>query len=272
MSNPASHLSEDFSNVRQQFGECRRWLIYCKLMLAADVESYVGKKRAKEWREKHGAERINEYFTSVQTALWNVFRKEFGLDDRFAQLASADKERALELFCISVATEAVRRLRSFEELGLVEPLKKGDEARALMALLKFSRFRKRPDTANLEKQLTDLARERNDSEFFVRLAKARGQPQIDFPDIPRDRIEQLLLACWDSPSSDTKGNYIPPLCQFTDDALASLIQLLFRQRNMRSDTIRKKWVRLGLLKMKKPLVVGLKSKSRLVKPNPRTID
>ncbi|MGA2543601.1 MAG: hypothetical protein ABSG78_18785 [Verrucomicrobiota bacterium] len=255
MSNPADNPSEEFSSVREQFALYHRILTDCRLMLAKDIDEYVGKKRAQALRQKYGTDRINDHFASLQNAHWKVFCKEPDLGGKFAHLSPAVKEKALEFCCISLATHMVRQIRRFHDCGMVDALNKGDESGLVLALMRFKGTREYPGFQDRQKRLIDWALKRNRDDVLLKLGKVLNRPPLDYAGVGRDPIKAFLLAWWDRPGTDANGKLIPPLCYFTDDALASLMVDQFQQRGLLSDTIRKKWERLGLLKVRKPPVV-----------------
>ena len=260
MSGRADISPADFSNFREYYRECHLLLGHFRLLLAKDVDEFIGKETARASRQKYGTDQINEYFAAVQNALWKALCKEHDLDRRFAYLLPADKEKALEFFCIWMATEAVRRIKSIHALGLADALQNGDESGVVLALMRFKRFRERSEIFDYQRRLSFSALERNRNDLILKLAKVRERPPLNFSDIPRDRIEAVLLARWDTPQPLPNGKNIPPLCYFTDKALASLFQIVFRQRNLKPDTVRKKWARLGLLKARLPEVVEIRGR------------
>ena len=197
-------------------------------------------------------------FNVVQKNLWKSLRSAYDLDRRFAHLEKAEKEKALELFCISIGTNAARKIQMFRDLGMADAIKRGDEKRFLLALIGFKQFQDCPQATEDQRRLLALASKRKDHDFIIQMGKVRKKPPIDSSKMKMDRINEFLLKYWDTFANDKNGKPIPPLCYFTDKALASAVQIILHEKNVKPDTIRKRWERLGLLKAKICEVEGLK--------------
>ena len=81
------------------------------------------------------------------------------------------------------------------------------------------------------------------------------------------RLHQFLLDWWVFPARPCEGKYVPPLCYFSDPALATLIeiQLGTAAGSYSPPRVSKNWTRLGLRKARTILVTRSETKGKKIR-------
>jgi hypothetical protein len=203
------------------------------------------------------------------TRLRSVRYIESALDGRMAQLLfeawSGERQArqcyrkwgersTVEFFEIWIRTLIANDKLMFYHLGLLKVRRNGDlrtaelvqeEREQLFALIALRAGRQHPgikDQVQAEAQKMDPA-------FFSRMGAALKRPALEFRHVVGTKFQSFLLVAWAGDVRDSNGTNFPPLCYYSDPAIANLFSILAKgQPQVTSAAVRKTWERLGLRK------------------------
>jgi hypothetical protein len=170
-----------------------------------------------------------------------------------------------EFLEIWLRTQIARDKLMFYELGLFKTLEesRGDlrtgkyvvnELEQIYALTELEEARKQPGFIDRVKQ--EAAK--MNPVFFQRMGRLLKSPGKKREELSGTKLQRFLLNFWAFESKDRKGQVVPPLCFFSDPAIAELANYCLGANSYIAANVRKTWQRLGLQKSKKPLFLSVK--------------
>lgn len=167
----------------------------------------------------------------------------------------AEREDAVDFFEVWLGTLIARDRSRLNDLKLLELEKKGDlrtaklitdETELMLRALRLEEMRKHPKVRQfIQREVAKM-----DPRFLLRLGEVLKRPGLKFAEVGSIQ-QQFLLACWARPFNNDTGRTVPPLCCFSDPALARYFEVIFKEPPIAPDRIRKMWERLGLRKTRK---------------------
>ena len=186
-------------------------------------------------------------------SLYELFR---GTELSRGDYEKCGKESLIELFEIQLRTQIAADKLMFYKIGILKTKSKGDLRTAkivsdnreqLFAVIRLKMARSHPEVVDAVQR---FAREM-DAGFFLRLGAALKRPALDVEHISASKLQTFLLHCWASERKEKHGRIAPPLCYFSDPAIAKLATIMLKFTPEFSPAIvRKTWERLGLKKSK----------------------
>jgi hypothetical protein len=178
----------------------------------------------------------------------------------------SEREDAIDLFGIWLLTLIAKDKARLNELGLLKLEEKGDlrtakliedETEQLFRALRFEMVRKHRGTILFVQQEAAKMNAR----FFERLGRVLKKPGIGFENT-YSNLQRFLLITWATLYEKQKGKFFPPLCCFSDPALAEYVRIILKTSPISPDTIRKTWERLGLRKAQHIEILKFKREGR----------
>ena len=163
-------------------------------------------------------------------------------------------EADVELFEIWLSTLVAKDRSWLNELSLLKLTKNGDlrtakliedEPELILKSLRYEMMRSNLGAIRfIQKEAAKM-----DANFFQRLGKILSKPGIGF-EHSESKPHNFLLLHWATYRKHTEGKVIPPLCYFSDPALAMYVEINLKCLPISPGKIRKIWERLGLHKAK----------------------
>jgi|ERR1035438_4119644 hypothetical protein len=167
----------------------------------------------------------------------------------------SQREDALDFFEIWLSTLMAKDKAMLNGLGVLKLEKKGDlrtakliedETELMFRVLRFEMTRTHRGTI----QFVQQEAAKMDASFFLRLSRILKKPGIEFKHT-FSKLQQLLLIHWATAYKNREGKIMPPLCCYSDPALAEYVRIILKTTPISPSQIRKTWERLGLRKAHK---------------------
>jgi hypothetical protein len=166
---------------------------------------------------------------------------------------ASQRAQTMELFEILLLTIIAFEKETLNVLGFLQLKAKGDVRNATLigndkrfTLLRFKEAR----ALNGIRDSVGQEAAKMDPEILQKLERYLRGPGIQFEHVRR-KLQSVLLDLWALPHTTPQGDVVPPLCYFSDPALAKFLEIRMNMNSITSHSIRKIWQRMGLLKAAK---------------------
>jgi hypothetical protein len=177
----------------------------------------------------------------------------------------SQRQEAIDNFEIWLLTLVAKDKLRLNELGLMKLGKWGDlrtatlidnEVEWIFRILRLKKGRKHPGAVEfIQREAAKMQ-----SSFFLRLGRILKKPGIEIEHLGSNQ-HWLLLDHWATPWLYNKATIIPPLCFFSDPAIAKFVAIELKLNEITPAKIRKMWERLGLRKANKISVTDFNVKN-----------